>query len=183
MLPLGGYGMETSRVDTALANHKAKGFDCCESVFLAYNDLLNVPYRQARDIAHCHGCNTGIYGFFDTYEDIHFFRYMELGVQYWMGEALMLCGALCGAFLCACVKAYPIAGELPSGTIGVCETALEMDRRFKDHFSTGQCSEIKNQLNHSAMSCASCDHTIRFCSQMVEEMVFPSQFKPFEIRA
>lgn len=174
--------MENSRVDIALANHQEKGFDCCESVFLTYHDLLNVPYRQARDIAHCHGSNTGIYGFFDSYEDIHFFRYMELGVRCWMGEALMHCGALCGAFLCACAKEYPIAGELPSGAIGVCETALEMDRQFKNHFNTGLCSEIKNKCNHPDNQCRSCDHVIRYCSRMVEDMVFAGYFKPADTK-
>ena len=172
--------MEKSRIEQVLAAHKEQGLDCCEAVFATYHDLLNVPHWQARAIGHCYGCNTGINGVFDSYEDLHFFRYMHVCAGYGIDNMFGNCGALCGAQLCAAVKENPICGEVPHQMMKPCALTKEMERRFQEETGHLSCEKIRNRPG-STLKIYGCDAALRFCAKMVEDLVFPGVFEPVEL--
>ena len=172
--------MEKTRMEQAVASRKEKAFDCCEAVFVTYHDLLNVPYRQARNIAHTYGCCTGINGVFDSYDDLHFFRYLHMCVKFGIEGMFASCGALCGAILCAAVKENPIQGEVPTEMLSFCPNAMEIYNTFVEKFDTPECGRLCGRLTRTK-PVADCDDIIRYCCKLVEDRVFPGMFESVEL--
>ena len=173
--------MEPSRVDKALQNRHKRKYDCCQSVLLAYNDLIGVPDRQAYSIAGNYGSAVGVEGIWDSYEGVILFRYMHVGCGYTFNDIFSNCGALVAALLVCTIKENPLIGNVSEKIVEPSELAPIIEEKFAERFGGEKRCGWLSGSRTGGKRIAPCDEIIRYACKLVEDMVFPGMFEPFEM--
>ncbi len=175
--------MQESRADRAVHNRFKKKYNCCQSVLLAYNDLVDLPDNQAFEMASVanSGANVGVHTTFESYDRIIYYRYLALGCGFAPPQLFDGDGALNAVLLLSMIKENPLAGNVSERQVERSEFALSLVEKFKERFKgETNCGRLSGNVSRSSRS-APCEEIIRYCCKLVEDEVFPGEFEPFEM--
>lgn len=144
--------MEKSRVIEAAKHHKA-GWNCCQAVACTYADLLDV------DLETC-------------------FRAAE-GFGLGISKEYRTCGSCCAMVIAAGLKRSDRNLEAPGSKLDTFALGHEMIDRFEAKNGTSICAQLRGTdgVTDRIRSCRGC---VMDCAQIIEEVLFPGQFEPYD---
>lgn len=144
--------MQKSRVSIAYNNHK-NGYNCCQSVVCAYCDLFGMDEETAFRAAE--GFGLGIAGTHQT------------------------CGSVCAMIMLAGLKNSDGNLAQPQTKLSTFSLGREMEEKFKEKNTTVMCNELRGTdgITDRIRSCRGC---VVDCAQIVEDVLFPSVFEPYD---
>ena len=144
--------MEESRVGIAAKKHK-NGYNCCQAVVCTYCDLLGVDEKTAFRASEGYGL--GISGMFEA------------------------CGSVCAMIMLAGLKNSDGNMEAPKTKLDTFALGKSMADRFKEMNTTILCRELRG-TDGKTDRIRSCRGCVIDCAKIVEEMLFPGQFAPYD---
>lgn len=144
--------MERSKVWEAAQRHK-DGYNCCQAVVCTYCDRLGMDEQTAFRASEAYGL--GIAGMFQT------------------------CGSVCAMMMLAGLKNSDGNMESPASKFATFELEQEMAKRFEQKNTSMICSVLRG-TDGKTDRLRSCRGCVMDCAQIVEEVLFPGEFEPYD---
>lgn len=144
--------MEKSRVGLAAQKHK-EGYNCCQAVVCTYCDLLGMDEVTAFRASE--GFGLGVSGTFAT------------------------CGSVCAMVMLAGLKNSDANLAKPGSKFATFDLGKQMMARFAEWNTSHVCKDLRGSDGKTdrLRSCRGC---VIDCARIVEEILFPGQFEPYD---
>lgn len=144
--------MRESRVTEAARKHK-EGYNCCQAVICTYADLLGIDEKTA-------------------------FRASE-GFGLGISKEYRTCGSCCAMVIAAGLKNSDANMEAPASKMATFDLGHSLIDRFEAKNGTSICKELRGTdgVTDRIRSCRGC---VMDCAQIIEEVLFPGEFEPYD---
>ncbi len=147
--------MMKSRVQEAKNKHK-NGYNCAQAVACTYCDLLGMDEKTAFRAVEAYGL-----GIAKRYET---------------------CGSVCAMMMLAGLKNSDGNLQKPASKFSTFELGQQMTRKFED-WNTTCCCALLRGTDGKTDRLRSCRGCVADCARIVEDVLFPGQFEPYEARS
>ncbi len=146
--------MMKSRVGEAKRRHR-EGYNCSQSVFCTYSDLLGLDEKTAFKISE--GFGMGIARRYET------------------------CGCVCSMVMLAGLKNSDGNMSAPKTKVSTFDLGNAMSSKFEDWNTSCNCATLRgtNGVTDRVRSCRGC---VADCARIIEDMLFEGQCEPYEER-